>query len=88
MKPLTATAKASTKGAETLYFELHCTLIFTFCTLGSRGYFFLIDTDGWWRSRVNEAPRENNNHPSRDPYQTISTVYFVLGILRMDLCLG
>ena len=27
-------------------------------TLGSRGYFFLIDTDGWWRSRVNE---EKNN---------------------------
>ena len=34
------------------------------------------------------ASRENNNHPSRDPYQTISMVYFVLGILRMDLCLG
>ena len=28
------------------------------CTLGSRGYFFLIDTDGWRRSRVNE---EKNN---------------------------
>ena len=27
-------------------------------TLGSRGYFFLIDTDGWRRSRVNE---EKNN---------------------------
>ena len=25
------------------------------CTLGSRGYFFLIDTDGWRRSRINEA---------------------------------
>ena len=28
------------------------------CNLGSRGYFFLIDTDGWRRSCVNE---EKNN---------------------------
>ena len=31
---------------------------YTSCTLVSRGYFFLIDTDGWRRSRVNE---EKNN---------------------------
>ena len=29
-------------------------------TLGSRGYFFLIDTDGWRRSRVNEV--SNRQH--------------------------
>ena len=29
-----------------------------YATLGSRGYFFLIDTDGWRRSRVND---EKNN---------------------------
>ena len=35
-------------------------------TLGSRGYFFLIDTDG--------------RREEWDPYQTVSTVYFILGI--------
>ena len=45
-------------------------------TLGSTGYFFLIDTD---RSR-REAPREK-----REPYETLSTVYFILGIFKTDL---
>ena len=49
-------------------------------TLDSRGYFFLIDTDV---CRVNEAPREKKS-PSRGPYQTVSRVYFILGILRTD----
>jgi len=31
-----------------------------------------------------EAPIEKNS-PSREPYQTVSTVYFILGISRMDL---
>ena len=44
-----------------------------------RGYFLLIDTDGSRRSRVNEA-RER-----LEPYQTVSTVYFKLGILRTEL---
>ena len=38
-------------------------------------------------STKREAPREKNNvlSPSREPYQTVSTVYFILGILRKDL---
>ena len=47
-------------------------------TLGSKGYFFLIDTDGLRRSRVQEALRG-------EPYQTVSTICFILGILRTDL---
>ena len=43
-------------------------------TLGSRGYFFLIDTDGSWR----DAERKISGALS-------SSVYFILGILRMDL---
>ena len=35
---------------------------------------FLINTDGSRRFRLGS--------PSREPYQTISTVYFILGILR------
>ena len=35
---------------------VHCSFLFL-TTLGSRGYFFLIDTDGSRRSRVNEAQR-------------------------------
>ena len=49
-------------------------------TLGFRGYFFLIDIDV---CRVNEAPREKKS-PSWEPYQTVSTVYFILRILRTD----
>ena len=49
--------------------------------LGSRGYFFLIDTDRSRRSRVNEA---RNAERKREPYQTVSTVYLTLGILRPD----
>ena len=58
-------------------------------TLGSRGYFFLIDTNVSRRCRVNKArsaerrqraPKETKS--SRELYQTISTVYFILGILR------
>jgi len=33
-------------------------------------------------STKREAPREKNN---REPYQTVSTVYFILGVLRTDL---
>ena len=38
-------------------------------------------------STKREAPREKNNvlSPSGEPYQTVSTVYFILGILRTDL---
>ena len=39
-----------------------CLKILCLCTLGSRGYFFLIDTDGSRRSRVNEALR-NTSQP-------------------------
>ena len=42
-------------------------------TLGSRGYFFSYRY--WWF-----AAKSN-----REPYQTVSTVYFILGILRTDL---
>ena len=52
------------------------------CTLGSRGYFFLIDTDGSRRSRFNEA------RSAEEKELLISTrehVYFILGILRTDL---
>ena len=49
-------------------------------TLGFRGYFFLIDIDV---CRVNEAPREKKS-PSWEPYQTVSSVYFILRILRTD----
>ena len=52
------------------------------CTLGSRGYFFLIDTDGSRRSRFNEA------RSAEEKKLLISTrehVYFILGIVRTDL---
>ena len=32
-------------------------------TLGSRGYFFLMDTDGSRRSRVNEAQSDKKKNP-------------------------
>ena len=50
--------------------------------------FFLIDTDGLQRSRVNEArsaERQKIIVSSREPDQTVSTVYFILRILRTDL---
>ena len=53
------------------------------CTQGSRGYFFLINADGSRRSGVNEARIAES--PSREPYRSVSTVYFFLGILRTDL---
>ena len=53
-------------------------------TLGSRGYFFLNNIDGSGWSRVNEVKRRENT-PSRNLYQTESTIYFILGILRTDL---
>ena len=49
--------------------------------------FFLFDTDAGSReaaSTMCEAPREKNI-TSREPYKTVSTVYFILGILRTDL---
>ena len=49
-------------------------------TLGSRGYFFLIDTDRSRRSRVNEA---RSAERKKEPYQTLSTV--ILGIFKTDL---
>ena len=52
------------------------------CTLGSRGYFFLIDTGGSRRSRVNEA-RSAEEKELLIP--TVSTVDFILGILRTKL---
>ena len=51
------------------------------CTQGSRGYFFLIDTDGSWRSRVNEARSAEEKELL---ISTVSTVYFIPGILRAD----
>ena len=38
-------------------------------------------------STKREALREKNNvlSPSREPYETVSTVYFILGTLRKDL---
>ena len=59
-------------------------------TLGSRGFFFLIDTNVPRRSCVSKrretsTSAERNKNPSREPYQkTVSTVYFILGILRTD----
>ena len=41
-------------------------------TLGSRGYYFLIDTDRSRRSRVNEAPSAERE--KGEPYETVSTV--------------
>ena len=32
-----------------------------------------------------EASRGKNNRPSLEPYQTVGTVYFILGILKTDL---
>ena len=52
------------------------------CTLGSRGYFFLIDTDGSRRSCVTEV---RNAEEKELLISTVSTVYFILGILRTDL---
>ena len=42
-------------------------------------FFFLIDTDGTRRKVAREKK-------SREPYQTVTTVYFILGILTTDLC--
>ena len=52
------------------------------CTLGSRGYLFLIDTDGSWRRRVNEALSAEEKELL---ISTVRTVYFIPGILRTDL---
>ena len=59
-----------------------CSWLNRMCTLGSRGYFFLIDTDGSWRSRVNEARSAEEKELL---ISTVSTVYFIPGILRTDL---
>ena len=59
-----------------------CSWLNKMCTLGSRGYFFLIDTDGSWRSRVNEARSAEEKELL---ISTVSTVYFIPGILRTDL---
>ena len=59
-----------------------CSWFNKMCTLGSRGYFFLIDTDGSRRSRFNEA------RSAEEKKLLISTrehVYFILGIVRTDL---
>ena len=45
------------------------------CYPGFQRILFLIDTDGSRRL----------GSPSRGPYQTVSNVYFTLGILRTDL---
>ena len=50
--------------------------------MGSKGHFFLIDTDDSRQSRVNEVQSDERK---REPYQTVRTVYFILGILRTDL---
>ena len=42
-------------------------------TLGSRGYFFLIDTDGSRRSRVNEAQSAEEKKVSRGYFFLIDT---------------
>ena len=52
------------------------------CTLGSRGYFFLIDTDGSRRSRVNGTRSAEEKELL---ISTVSTFYFILGILRTIL---
>ena len=58
-----------------------CSWLNKMCTQGSRGYFFLIDTDGSWRSRVNEARSAEEKELL---ISTVSTVYFIPGILRAD----
>ena len=47
----------------------------------SPGYFFLTDTDGPRRSRVNEARSADEKELLMS---TVSTVYFILGTLRTD----
>ena len=47
-------------------------------------YFFLIDAYRSRRSPVNEARSAERKKPSLEPYQTASTVYFILGILSKD----
>ena len=60
------------------------------CSLipGFQGVFFffsiLMQVRGEAASTMCEAPREKNI-TSREPYKTVSTVYFILGILRTDL---
>ena len=64
------------------WFWRMCSWFNKMSTLGSRGYFFLIDTDGSRRSRSNEA------RSAEEKELLISTrehVYFILGILRTDL---
>ena len=54
-------------------------------TLGSRGYFFLsiLMVRGEAASTRRSAPREKIT--SREPYQTVSPVYFIFCILKRDL---
>ena len=59
-----------------------CSWFNKMCTLGSRGYFFLIDTDGSQPSRVSEARSAEEKELL---IWTVSTVYFILAILRTDL---
>ena len=59
-----------------------CSWLNKMCTLGSRGYLFLIDTDGSWRRRVNEALSAEEKELL---ISTVRTVYFIPGILRTDL---
>ena len=47
---------------------------------GFQRIFFLIDTDG-----QRGAKRRKEKITSRERYQTVSTVYFILGILGTDL---
>ena len=38
------------------------------------------------KRRETSTSAERNKSPSREPYQTVSTFYFILGILRTDFC--
>jgi len=54
-------------------------------TLGSRGYFFSYRRYWWFAAKPCQRGAKRREKASREPYQTVSTVYFILGILRTDL---
>ena len=53
--------------------------------LGSRGYFFLSTLIVRCEAASTRCEAPRGKQPSREPYQTASTVYFIKGILRTDI---
>ena len=64
------------------WFWRMCSWFNKMCSLGSRGHFFVIDTDGSQRRLFNETRSAEEKELLTS---TREHVYFILGILRTDL---